>query len=134
MAGGHRRLLAGLFPALEADAVQRPVAVVALVPAWILRDMGLWLRGRAVRAAWRAFWDGAIVAGSWGLALSWGSVFSDVLLGPDGRDRPRGDARPCGGRVVRHARAAFAALRLRGVLRERARCCPAAPARAAPTP
>ncbi|WP_049559975.1 cytochrome d ubiquinol oxidase subunit II [Nonomuraea sp. SBT364] len=112
-------VLAGLFPALEAELLHEnyPLVVVLLL-AWVVRDMGLWLRGRVPGRVWQAAWDGAIVAGSWGLALCWGALLSVVALGIQG---------PL---LVLPALAltalfgthglAFAALRLRGVLRERA--------------
>ncbi|NUR86746.1 MAG: cytochrome d ubiquinol oxidase subunit II, partial [Nonomuraea sp.] len=66
-------VMAGLFPHLEAALLGEHVALVtALVLAWVIRDMGLWLRGRLAGERWQGFWDGAVVAGSWGLALSWG--------------------------------------------------------------
>ncbi|MEV5705502.1 cytochrome d ubiquinol oxidase subunit II [Actinoallomurus sp. NPDC052274] len=77
-------LLTALFPALEADLFGRIWgALVVLICAWILRDMGLWLRGRREEPVWRRTWDGAIVAGSWGVAASWG-VAIGVLLGGGG--------------------------------------------------
>ncbi|WP_327089155.1 cytochrome d ubiquinol oxidase subunit II [Nonomuraea sp. NBC_01738] len=75
-------VLAGLFPHVEEVLLAGNfVTIVALVTAWVIRDMGLWLRGRVPGARWQAFWDGAIVAGSWGLALAWGTLFSEILLG-----------------------------------------------------
>jgi cytochrome d ubiquinol oxidase subunit II len=74
-------LLTALFPALEVDLFGRVWgAVIVLVAAWMLRDMGLWLRGRREGSAWRKVWDGAIVAGSWGVAASWGMAIG-VLMG-----------------------------------------------------
>lgn len=75
-------VLAGLFPVLEGTLLSGNYAViVALLASWVIRDMGLWLRGRVPGAWWQAFWDGAIVAGSWGLALSLGTLLSGILLG-----------------------------------------------------
>ncbi|TYK45006.1 cytochrome d ubiquinol oxidase subunit II [Actinomadura decatromicini] len=75
-------LVAGAFPGLEHELLAElyPLVVVLLV-GWVVRDMGLWLRGRVDAAAWRAVWDGAVVAGSWALALAWGSVLGSVLGG-----------------------------------------------------
>jgi cytochrome d ubiquinol oxidase subunit II len=74
-------LSAAVFPDLENDVFGRVWgAIVVLVAGWIVRDMGLWLRGRRDRAAWRSVWDGAIVAGSWAVAASWG-VAIGVLMG-----------------------------------------------------
>jgi cytochrome bd-type quinol oxidase subunit 2 len=112
-------VLAGLFPELEGELLAgNYTLVVTLVLAWVVRDMGLWLRGRVPGARWQAFWDGAVVAGSWGLALSWGMLLSHLLLGIEG------PVAVLGALVVvalfgTHG-LTFAALRLRGVLRERA--------------
>ncbi|WP_141575395.1 cytochrome d ubiquinol oxidase subunit II [Actinomadura sp. WMMA1423] len=75
-------LVAGAFPGLEHGLVEElyPLFSVLLV-GWVVRDTGLWLRGRVDAAAWRGLWDGAIVAGSWALALSWGAVLGSVLAG-----------------------------------------------------
>jgi cytochrome bd-type quinol oxidase subunit 2 len=111
-------VLAGLFPELEGELLSgNYTVVVALVLSWVVRDMGLWLRGRMPGARWQTFWDGAIVAGSWGLALSWGALLSHVLVGMP-------PALVVAVLVVAALFAthglAFAALRLRGRLRERA--------------
>ncbi|MEV0231066.1 cytochrome d ubiquinol oxidase subunit II [Nonomuraea sp. NPDC050786] len=112
-------VLAGLFPELEGTLLSGNYSlVVTLILSWIVRDMGLWLRGRVPGPRWQAFWDGAIVAGSWGLALSWGLLLSHVLLGI------RGPIAALPALVVAALFAthglAFAALRLRGTMRERA--------------
>jgi cytochrome bd ubiquinol oxidase subunit II len=74
-------LWTALFPALEGHVFGRTWgALVVLLAGWIVRDMGLWLRGRLAGAGWRAFWDGATVAGSWAVAASWG-VAIGVLMG-----------------------------------------------------
>ncbi|MFA1547029.1 cytochrome d ubiquinol oxidase subunit II [Actinomadura chokoriensis] len=75
-------LVAGAFPGLEHRLLEElyPLVVVLLV-GWVVRDMGLWLRGRVDAAAWRSVWDGAIVAGSWALALAWGSVLGSLVAG-----------------------------------------------------
>ncbi|MGW0192587.1 cytochrome d ubiquinol oxidase subunit II [Nonomuraea sp. NPDC003201] len=111
-------VLAGLFPELEGELLSgNHTVVVALVLSWVVRDMGLWLRGRMPGPRWQTFWDGAIVAGSWGLALSWGALLSHVLVGMP-------PALVVAVLVVAVLFAthglAFAALRLRGTLRERA--------------
>ncbi|GAA3151931.1 cytochrome d ubiquinol oxidase subunit II [Nonomuraea roseoviolacea] len=112
-------VLAGLFPELEGELLSGNVAVVVpLLLSWVVRDMGLWLRGRVPGVRWRGFWDGAIVAGSWGLALSLGVLLSDVLLGLRG---PVALLPALLVAVVLGAHGlAFAALRLRGELRRRA--------------
>ncbi|WP_067472659.1 cytochrome d ubiquinol oxidase subunit II [Actinomadura hibisca] len=73
-------IVAGAFPGLEHRLLEGlfPVAG-ALVVAWVVRDMGLWLRGRVDARVWRAVWDGAVVAGSWGLALAWSSLLGTLL-------------------------------------------------------
>jgi cytochrome bd-type quinol oxidase subunit 2 len=74
-------LLTALFPVMEGEVFgQVWGALVVLVSGWIVRDMGLWLRGRKDGAAWRRFWDGATVAGSWAVAASWG-VAIGLLMG-----------------------------------------------------
>ncbi|MGV9376362.1 cytochrome d ubiquinol oxidase subunit II [Nonomuraea sp. NPDC003707] len=106
-------VLAGLFPELEGELLSgNYTVVVALVLSWVVRDMGLWLRGRMPGPRWQTFWDGAIVAGSWGLALSWGALLSHVLVG-------MASALMVAVLFATHG-LAFAALRLRGTLRERA--------------
>ncbi|MFI6395308.1 cytochrome d ubiquinol oxidase subunit II [Nonomuraea sp. NPDC050540] len=114
-------VLAGLFPHLEGELMGGPgfLAVVGLLAAWIVRDMGLWLRGRVPGARWQAFWDGAIVAGSWGLALAWGTLLSGLLLDiswPAAVLPALAVAALFGTHGL-----AFASLRLTGTLRERAR-------------
>ncbi|HEU5030521.1 MAG TPA: cytochrome d ubiquinol oxidase subunit II [Spirillospora sp.] len=75
-------LVAGAFPGLEhrllADLY--PVAAALLI-GWVVRDMGLWLRGRVDASGWRTVCDGAVVAGSWALALAWASLLGSVLGG-----------------------------------------------------
>ncbi|MEU6413172.1 cytochrome d ubiquinol oxidase subunit II [Microbispora sp. NPDC046933] len=75
-------VLFGAFPVLEGQALSRlyPL-VVALLLAWIVRDAGLWFRRRAGGAAWRLVWDGALWAGSAGLALAWGAILVAVARG-----------------------------------------------------
>ncbi|WP_336210856.1 cytochrome d ubiquinol oxidase subunit II [Nonomuraea sp. LPB2021202275-12-8] len=112
-------VLAGLFPELEGELLgANHTLIVVLLLSWVVRDMGLWLRGRVPGRAWQGAWDCAVVAGSWGLALSWGVLLSDVLLGMHG---PLAllPALVLAALFGTHG-LAFAALRLRGVLRERA--------------
>jgi cytochrome bd ubiquinol oxidase subunit II len=74
-------LASGAYPAREAALFGRVTpAVVALIIGWIVRDMGLWLRGRLDSSRWRLACDTAIVAGSWTIAVSWGAAVG-VLLG-----------------------------------------------------
>jgi cytochrome bd-type quinol oxidase subunit 2 len=74
-------LLTALFPHLESEVFGRAWgALVVLIAGWIIRDMGLWLRGRRDGQTWRSLWDGAIVAGSWAVAASWG-VAIGLLMG-----------------------------------------------------
>lgn len=107
-------VLAGLFPELEGELLAgNYLALVALLVSWIVRDMGLWLRGRVQGARWQAGWDGAIVTGSWGLALSWGVIFTQIL------PVPIVAALVVAPLFATHG-LAFAGLRLTGELRERA--------------
>ncbi|RFS83846.1 cytochrome d ubiquinol oxidase subunit II [Actinomadura spongiicola] len=75
-------LVAGAFPGLEHELLEElyPLFVVLLV-GWVVRDMGLWLRGRVDAVAWRGGCDVAVVAGSWALAVAWGSVLGSLLFG-----------------------------------------------------
>ncbi|MEV3926030.1 cytochrome d ubiquinol oxidase subunit II [Actinomadura coerulea] len=75
-------LVAGAFPGLEHGLLEELYPLFAvLLFGWVVRDMGLWLRGRVDAARWRGGCDVAIVAGSWALALAWGAVLGSVLAG-----------------------------------------------------
>jgi len=112
-------MLAGLFPRLEGELLAgNPGLVVALLTSWVLRDAGLWLRSRLAARFWQGWWDGVIVAGSWGLALSWGFLLSRVLLDIEGPPA-LAPAAVLAALFAAHG-LAFAALRLRGPLRHRA--------------
>lgn len=112
-------MLAGLFPRLEGELLAgHPVLVVALLLSWVLRDAGLWLRSRLAAPLWQGCWDAVIVAGSWGLALSLGFLFSGVLLDIEGPSAAV-PAAVLAALFAAHG-LAFAALRLRGRLRHRA--------------
>ncbi|WP_433471740.1 cytochrome d ubiquinol oxidase subunit II [Spirillospora sp. CA-142024] len=75
-------LVGGGFPGLEHELLEGlyPLVVVLLI-GWVVRDTGLWLRGRVDAVAWRGGCDAAVVAGSWALALAWGSVLGSVVAG-----------------------------------------------------
>ncbi|WP_435973720.1 cytochrome d ubiquinol oxidase subunit II [Streptomyces sp. Qhu_M48] len=75
-------VLVGCFPALEGELLsgQFPV-LVALLVGWIVRDAGLWSRGRGPGRRWRAGCDAAVTCGSWTLALSWGWLLTALLTG-----------------------------------------------------
>ncbi|MFD5108471.1 cytochrome d ubiquinol oxidase subunit II [Streptomyces cinereoruber] len=75
-------ILVGCFPALEGDLLsgQFPV-VVALLAGWIVRDTGLWSRGRGAGPRWRAGCDAAVACGSWTVVLSWGWLLAALLTG-----------------------------------------------------
>ncbi|MFJ3901166.1 cytochrome d ubiquinol oxidase subunit II [Streptomyces sp. NPDC090025] len=118
-------VLTGCFPDLEGALLtgQFP-ALVVLLTGWVVRDLGLWSRGRGPGRRWRALCDGAVTAGSWTLALATGWLLTAVLTG-----RPY---EPAGGPVAVLGALAvaalfaahglsFAALRLTGVPYERAR-------------
>lgn len=75
-------LTVGAFPGLEHDLLyEHRSLVITLLLGWIVRDVGLWWRGRVDSPAWRAGCDGAIVLGSWALALSLGGILGEVLVG-----------------------------------------------------
>ncbi len=79
---GTAGVLAGAFPVLEGKLLSGLFpAVVTLLVGWIVRDMGLWLRGRAGARFWWGLCDGAIVSGSWTVALSWGWMLAGLLDG-----------------------------------------------------
>lgn len=72
----------GCFPDLEGALFQGQFAVLlALLAGWVLRDAGLWWRGRGTSKAWGRFADGLVVCGSWALALSWGWLLAGLLRG-----------------------------------------------------
>ncbi len=74
-------LLTALYPTMENTVFGRVWgALVVLIAGWIVRDMGLWLRGRLEGATWRSFWDGATIVGAWAVAASWG-VAIGLLMG-----------------------------------------------------
>ncbi|MEV0644646.1 cytochrome d ubiquinol oxidase subunit II [Phytomonospora sp. NPDC050363] len=69
-------VLVGAFPDLEGELLSGMFpAIVALLVGWMVRDMGLWSRGRVDARGWRAACDIAICAGSWAVAGAWGLVF-----------------------------------------------------------
>ncbi|MEU4076720.1 cytochrome BD oxidase subunit II [Streptomyces venezuelae] len=118
-------VLIGCFPSLEGELLsgQLPV-LVALLTGWILRDAGLWSRGRGPGPRWRAGCDAAVTCGSWAVVLSWGWLLAALLTG-----RPYAPATGSTGLLTALAVAAlfvahglgFAALRLTGPPYERAR-------------
>ncbi|MFI1397242.1 cytochrome d ubiquinol oxidase subunit II [Streptomyces sp. NPDC020681] len=78
-------VLVGCFPELEGELFSGQFAVVvALLAGWIVRDMGLWLRGRTHLRLWRAGCDTAVVCGSWAFALSWGWLLTALFGGTPG--------------------------------------------------
>ncbi|KAA5834609.1 cytochrome d ubiquinol oxidase subunit II [Saccharopolyspora hirsuta] len=117
-------ILVGSFPELEGELLtgQFP-AVVLLLTGWIVRDMGLWLRGRADARGWWAVCDAAITGGSWVVALSWGWMFAGLLAGQVGEVATGPGALLAGVAVATlfavHG-LAFARLRLSGLPRQRA--------------
>ncbi|MDT9690473.1 cytochrome d ubiquinol oxidase subunit II [Streptomyces sp. P9(2023)] len=75
-------VLVGCFPDLEGELLTGQFAVlVPLLTGWIVRDVGLWSRGRGPGRRWRAFCDGAVVCGSWTVALAWGWLLAAPLTG-----------------------------------------------------
>ncbi|MFG3498142.1 cytochrome d ubiquinol oxidase subunit II [Streptomyces sp. NPDC047928] len=95
-------LLVGCFPDLEGELLSAQlVVVVPLLTGWIVRDMGLWLRAGAGRVR-RLLCDGAVVCGSWTVALAWGWLLAALFSGAPGR--------PAGGAGALLTAAAVAAL------------------------
>ncbi|MHC0428791.1 cytochrome d ubiquinol oxidase subunit II [Streptomyces sp. O3] len=75
-------LLVGCFPDLEGELLSGQFAVlVPLLAGWVVRDTGLWLRGRTGGRRWRAGCDGAVVCGSWTVALAWGWLLAALFNG-----------------------------------------------------
>ncbi|NBE54128.1 cytochrome d ubiquinol oxidase subunit II [Streptomyces boluensis] len=75
-------LLIGCFPELEGELLSGQFAVVVpLLAGWVVRDAGLWLRGRVDARRWRAGCDGAVVCGSWAVALAWGWLLAALFSG-----------------------------------------------------
>lgn len=116
--------LVGAFPELEGRLLTGLLpAVVALLASWVVRDMGLWLRGRAEARAWWAVCDAATTAGSWGVALSWGWMFAGLLAGQVDAVATGPGALPAAAAIATlfavHG-LAFARLRLAGTLHQRA--------------
>ena len=65
-------LLSGLYPVFG-----------LILVAWLVRDAGLWFRGRG-GAAWRWRWDLGIAVASGLLAFGWGVVLGDLAVGVPG--------------------------------------------------
>ncbi|MGW0547980.1 cytochrome d ubiquinol oxidase subunit II [Streptomyces altiplanensis] len=118
-------VLIGCFPTLEGELFQGQfTALLPLVTGWVVRDAGLWWRGRGSTRAWHTAMDALVVCGSWTVALSWGALYAGLLTGDPVRPAP-------GGLTVFTALAVallfaahglgFAALRLTGKPYERAR-------------
>jgi cytochrome bd ubiquinol oxidase subunit II len=75
-------LASGAYPGRETALFGRLApAVLILVIGWMVRDTGLWLRGRLDSGRWRLCCDTAIVAGSWTVALCWGAAIGTLLGG-----------------------------------------------------
>ncbi|MER5323287.1 cytochrome d ubiquinol oxidase subunit II [Streptosporangium roseum] len=114
-------ILVGAFPVLEGELLSGMyVPFVMLLLGWVVRDAGIWLRGRVDRAGWRGGCDGAVATGSWVVVLSWGFILPGM-----GQEPVTG----LGAAIVVPAVVAlfcahglaFAGLRLAGGPRERAR-------------
>lgn len=117
-------LLAGAFPSLESTMLHGLYpAIGPLLFAWVVRDMGLWLRGRLDSPAWHRTCDTAIIVGSWTLAASWGVLLSTLIGGSiDHVKTGPGAVTAAAAFTLLFAAhgAAFASIRLSGTLRIRA--------------
>lgn len=72
----------GAFPLLDGRLLATFYPLfVAVVLAWVIRDVGLWFRRLRDGRVWRAFWDAALVGGSLILALTWGVIAGNLLQG-----------------------------------------------------
>ncbi|GAA2428050.1 cytochrome d ubiquinol oxidase subunit II [Streptomyces macrosporus] len=115
----------GCFPALEGDLFSgQLVVLVPLLTGWIVRDAGLWWRGRVAHGAWQALCDGMVTVGSWVAALSWGWLLAGLLTGDptEPADGPAAVLTAVGVALLFAVHGlAFAALRLTGPPYERAR-------------
>ncbi|MET9373466.1 cytochrome d ubiquinol oxidase subunit II [Streptomyces sp. NPDC002992] len=75
-------VLVGCFPDLEGELMTGQFTVLLpLLAGWIVRDIGLWSRGRGRGRVWRAVCDAAVVCGSWTVALAWGPLLAALLVG-----------------------------------------------------
>ncbi|HEY3504623.1 MAG TPA: cytochrome d ubiquinol oxidase subunit II [Actinocatenispora sp.] len=74
-------LLAGVFPGAERTLAAAYPAVVPGLAAWVLRDAGLWLRGRRESLRWHRFWESAYTGGSIVFGFSWGLLLGDLAVG-----------------------------------------------------
>lgn len=85
-------VLVGMFPALEGELLSGLFPLfVAVLAGWVVRDIGVWFRGRVHGdgpggRSWRASCDVAISAGSWVVAGGWAWIFAGVMAGTT--DRP----------------------------------------------
>lgn len=82
-------LLIGAYPGLEKDLLHAYYPLfVAILAAWILRDLGVWFRSRRPSVRWRGTWERVIVVASGVVAFAWGMVLGNVVQGVPRGDRP----------------------------------------------
>ncbi|WP_119730344.1 cytochrome d ubiquinol oxidase subunit II [Thermomonospora amylolytica] len=75
-------LMAASYPALESGVMPGLYPVItALLVSWVVRDAGFWFRSRRESRSWQRFWEGALTAGSLGLALTAGITLGNLLGG-----------------------------------------------------
>ncbi|WP_205857444.1 cytochrome d ubiquinol oxidase subunit II [Phytoactinopolyspora endophytica] len=80
-------VLIGLFPTLDGVLLGGLFPLVlSLLVGWVVRDAGVWFRGRVDGAgrggrAWRTTCDAAVTVGSWVVAGSWAWILSGWLSG-----------------------------------------------------
>ncbi|WP_143220613.1 cytochrome d ubiquinol oxidase subunit II, partial [Actinomadura sp. CNU-125] len=78
-------VLVGAFPVLEGAVLSGLYPVVtALLVSWAVRDAGFWFRSRRESERWRRGWEGAIFAGSAGLAVTIGLTVGNLAGGVPG--------------------------------------------------
>lgn len=75
-------LLFGLYPRVEGELLSGLYPwVVLLLVAWVVRDAGVWFRGRGASARWRHGCEWMVCAGGVGTAVAWGLALGALATG-----------------------------------------------------